>query len=122
MPNTLPVKIKITFPSQGKVRMRDFFTEYQMAVDSIGVIGEILGLNSSQYMTKSPQQVAEMVKTQAREAINRYEIAERLVESVVFQSAVEIHKRERATRGEYERGYADGVASALVESIREMEW
>ena len=35
---------------------------------------------------------------------------------------VEIHKRERATRGEYERGYADGVASALVEAIREMEW
>jgi len=35
---------------------------------------------------------------------------------------VEIHKRERATRGEYERGYADGAASALVEATREMEW
>jgi len=35
---------------------------------------------------------------------------------------VEIYKRERATRGEYERGYADGAASALVEATREMEW
>lgn len=45
MPNTLPVKIKISDPSQEKVRMRDFFTDYQMAVDSIGVIGEIQGLD-----------------------------------------------------------------------------
>lgn len=111
--------------------MRDFFTDYQMAVDSIGVIGEILGLNSSQYMTKSPQQVAEMVKTQAREAINRYEIAERLVESVVFQSATDIRnlrtrvmELQQEARGAYEMGYADGAARARVEmeTAHEMDW
>lgn len=35
---------------------------------------------------------------------------------------VEIYKRERAARGAYEQGYADGAASALVEAEREMEW
>lgn len=121
MPNTLPVKIKISDLSQVKVRMRDFFTDYQMAVDSIGVIGEILGLNSSQYMTKSPQQVAEMVKTQAREAINRYELAERLVESVGFQSATDIRNlRTRVMELQQEKqfalmGFCDEILKVFAE-------